>query len=195
VLAVGAYATADEIATQTAQLVAITSDPQWHGGDYYGVGPGPVAGLGLARRIAHLTYRSEIELETRFGRLPQDGEDPLAGGRFAIQSYLDHHADKLVRRFDAGTYVALTDAMNTHDVGRARGGVAAALAEITCPVVVAGIDSDRLYPLRLQQELAELIPTCAELDVVHSLFGHDGFLLELPAVSELVVKALALAST
>jgi homoserine O-acetyltransferase/O-succinyltransferase len=191
VLAVGAYATADEIATQTAQLVAIRSDPGWQGGDYHGRGPGPVAGLGLARRIAHLTYRSEVELETRFGRLPQAGEDPLAGGRFAIQSYLDHHAAKLVGRFDAGTYAALTDAMNTHDVGRGRGGVEAALSAITAPVVVAGIDSDRLYPLRLQQELADGIPTCAGLDVVSSPYGHDGFLIEIEAVSDLVRRTLA----
>ncbi len=150
----------------------------------------PADGLGLARRIAHLTYRSELELETRFGRSPQGGEDPLRGGRFAVQSYLDHHAEKLVGRFDAGTYVALTDAMNTHDVGRGRGGVAAALAGITSRVVVAGIDSDRLYPIRLQQELADLIPTCPGLEVVRSPYGHDGFLIEIEAVSELVRQAL-----
>ena len=191
VLAVGAYATADQIATQTAQIIAIESDPNWHGGDYYPLGQSPAAGLGLARRIAHLTYRSELELELRFGRSPQADEDPLRGGRFAVQSYLDHHADKLVRRFDAGTYVVLTRAMNTHDVGRARGGVAAALAGITSRVVVAGIDSDRLYPIRLQQELAELIPTSSGLEIVRSPYGHDGFLIELEAVSELVRQTLA----
>jgi homoserine O-acetyltransferase len=198
VLAVGAYATADEIATQSVQLRAIRSDPAWLGGDYHGVGPGPIDGMGLARRIAHLTYRTEYELETRFGRAPQPGEDPLdpAGtGRFAIQSYLDHHADKLGARFDAGTYVALTDAMNTHDVGRGRGGFAAALAAISRPVVVAGIDSDRLYPIRLQEELAALIPTCTGLQVVSSPYGHDGFLLEIDAVSQLVRQTLKAGAT
>jgi homoserine O-acetyltransferase len=153
VLATGAAATGDQIGTQSAQIRAITDDPNWRRGDYYATGA-PVAGLGLARRIAHLTYRSETELDTRFGRTPQPGEDPLArrGGRYAVQSYLDHHADKLVARFDAGSYVSLTDAMNTHDVGRGRGGVASALRSITAPVVIAGIDSDRLYPLRLQAE-------------------------------------------
>jgi homoserine O-acetyltransferase len=191
VLAVGAYATADQIGTQSTQIAAIQADPNWHGGDYLSLGVAPAAGLGIARRIAHLTYRSEAELESRFGRAPQSGEDPLTDGRFAIQSYLDHHADKLTRRFDAGTYIALTDAMNTHDVGRGRGGVAMALAAIERPVVVGGIDSDRLYPLYLQEELATLIPTCEGLQVVTSQFGHDGFLIELAAVSDLVRMTLA----
>ena len=190
VLAVGAYATADQIGTQSTQIHAIQADPNWHGGDYYSFGVSPDAGLGIARRIAHLTYRSEAELESRFGRAPQPGEDPLTDGRFAIQSYLDHHAAKLTRRFDAGTYVALTDAMNTHDVGRGRGGVAAALASIERPVVVGGIDSDRLYPLYLQEELATAIPTSGGLQVVTSQFGHDGFLIELAAVSDLVRMTL-----
>jgi homoserine O-acetyltransferase len=195
VLATGAVATADQIGTQSAQILAITGDPDWHGGDF----TTPPAGLGLARRIAHLTYRSELELDIRFGRQAQPGENPLGpgpvgvGGRFAVQSYLDHHADKLVGRFDAGTYVALTDAMNTYDIGRDRGGVARALGTITAPVVVGGIDSDRLYPLRLQVELADLTPTCAELDVIESPYGHDGFLIEVEAVGALVRKAQALA--
>lgn len=191
VLATGAAATGDQIGTQSAQILAITSDPDWLGGDY----ESQPAGLGLARRIAHLTYRSEYELDTRFGHDAQPGENPLAAGRFAVQSYLDHHAHKLLGRFDAGTYVALTDAMNTYDIGRNRGGVAAALARITAPVVVGGIDSDRLYPLRLQAEIAALTPTCAELDVIESPYGHDGFLIEIDAVSALVGKALAISST
>jgi homoserine O-acetyltransferase/O-succinyltransferase len=196
VLAVGATATGDQIGTQSAQLRAITSDPRWHGGDYYDAadGEGPHEGMGLARRIAHLTYRSAEELQVRFGNEPQDGEDPLRDGRFAVQSYLDHQATKLAWRFDAGTYVALTDAMNTHDVGRGRGGVAAALSTITAPVIVAGVDSDRLYPLALQRELADWIPTTVGgLRVVHSDFGHDGFLIERDAVGALVRETLAVA--
>jgi homoserine O-acetyltransferase/O-succinyltransferase len=196
VLAVGATATGDQIGTQSAQLRAITSDPNWRGGDYYAAadGEGPHEGMGLARRIAHLTYRSADELQLRFGNEPQDGENPLHDGRFAVQSYLDHQADKLARRFDAGTYVALTDAMNTHDVGRDRGGVAAALSSISAPVIVAGVDSDRLYPLVLQHELADWIPTTVGgLRVVHSEFGHDGFLIERDAVGSLVRETLAVA--
>ena len=195
VLAVGAQATADQLGTQTTQLAAIRSDPGWLGGDFYaGGGPGPVSGLAVARRIAHLTYRSEYELDFRFGRQPQEAEDPLRGGRFAVDSYLEHHGDKLVRRFDAGTYVALTEAMNSHDVGRGRGGVERALAAISRPVVVAGVDSDRLYPLRLQRQLADLIPTADGLHVVHSDYGHDGFLLEVEEVGGLVRRTLELSA-
>jgi homoserine O-acetyltransferase/O-succinyltransferase len=196
VLAVGATATGDQIGTQSAQLRAIRSDPRWRGGDYYDAadGDGPEVGMGLARRIAHLTYRSAEELQARFGNAPQDGEDPLLDGRFAVESYLDHQATKLAHRFDAGTYVALTDAMNTYDVGRGRGGVAAALGSITAPVIVAGVDSDRLYPIELQRELADLIPTTVGgLRVVHSDFGHDGFLIERAAVGALVRESLAIA--
>ena len=108
-----------------------------------------------------------------------------------MQSYLDHHADKIIGRFDAGSYVVLTEAMNSHDAGRGRGGVAAALGAIAVPTVVAGIDSDRLYPLRLQQELADLIPTADALHVVASEYGHDGFLIETEQVGELVRHTLA----
>jgi len=196
VLATGAAATADQIGTQTAQLLAIGNAPAWQGGDYHG-GPGPIAGLGLARRIAHLTYRSETELEARFGRDWQNQENPLTqnhAGRYAIQSYLDHHADKLIKRFDAGTYVALTDAMNTHDIGRGRGGVPKALRAIQSPLLVAGIDTDRLYPLRLQAEIAEYAPADDGLHVVSSAYGHDGFLIEVDAIAELVTRTLARAT-
>lgn len=189
VLATGAAVTADQIGSQIAQIDAILLDPAWRGGDYAAAGEFPVRGLGLARRLAHLTYRSEVELEERFGRARQPGRGDLP----AVQSYLNHQADKLVRRFDAGSYVALTGAMNTHDVGRGRGGVGPALAGVHVPMVVAGIDSDRLYPLRLQAEIAARVPTCAALDVVPSRFGHDGFLLESAAVGRLLQRTLSLA--
>jgi homoserine O-acetyltransferase len=105
VLGSTAAVTADQIGTHSIQISAIESDPAFRGGDYYSAaaGQGPHVGMGLARRIAHLTYRCETELDLRFGRDPQEGEDPYAGGRFAVESYLDHHADKLARRFDANT--------------------------------------------------------------------------------------------
>ena len=194
VLAVGAAATADEIGLYSAQLLAVRSDPLFRDGDYYHAQPGdgPHQGLGLARRMAHLTYRSEAELELRFGRNGQGSEDPLRGGRYAVESYLDHHAEKLVRRFDAGTYVALTEAMNTHDVGRGRGGVAAALSGIRVPVVVGGIDSDRLYPIRLQLDMADTIPTADAAHVIGSPYGHDGFLIESEAVGSLLQRTVEL---
>ena len=193
VLAVGARATADQIGTQSTQVAAIKADPDWQGGDYYGTGRAPETGLELARRFAHLTYRGEVELDTRFGNDAQGAEDPLAGGRYAVQSYLEYQGAKLNRRFDAGSYVALTDALSSHDVGRGRGGVAAALRSCPVPVVVGGITSDRLYPLRLQSELADLLPGCTGLNVVESIYGHDGFLVETEAVGQLIRQALALA--
>ena len=84
--------------------------------------------------------------------------------------------------------------MSSNDVGRGRGGIAAALATCHVPVIVGGITSDRLYPLRLQEELAELLPGCAALTVVDSVYGHDGFLVETEAVGILIRETLELAS-
>jgi len=197
-LAVGARATADQIGTQTTQIAAIKADPNWQGGDYYETGSAPEAGLKIARRFAHLTYRGEVELDTRFSNDNQGNEDPahpVGGGRYAVQSYLEHQGDKLLSRFDAGTYVILTESLSSHDVGRGRGGIAAALCGCPVPVVVGGITSDRLYPLRLQEELAELLPGCTGLHVVESLCGHDGFLVESEAVGELIRQTLELADS
>ncbi|OBA78840.1 homoserine O-acetyltransferase [Mycobacterium sp. 1164966.3] len=189
-LAVGARATANQIGTQTTQIATIKADPNWQGGDYHGTGTAPDTGLKIARSFAHLTYRGEVELDDRFGNDSQSGEDPANGGRYAVQSYLEYLSDKLVDRFDAGSYVVLTEALNSHDVGRGRGGVRKALSGCPVPVVVGGITSDRLYPLRLQEELAELLPGCTSLQVVESSYGHDGFLVETEAVGELISKTL-----
>jgi len=197
VLGSTAAVTADELGTHAVQIAAIQSDPRFRSGDYYDAraGEGPHNGMGLARRIAHLTYRSETELDDRFGRSPQESEDPYNGGRFAVESYLDHHADKLARRFDANTYIALTRAMSLFDVGRNRGGVAAALAGIKAPLTVVAIDSDRLFPIRLQQELVDLTPGCDELHILRSPYGHDGFLVEEEQVGGFVTHALSRATT
>ncbi|WP_433713623.1 homoserine O-acetyltransferase MetX [Nocardia sp. CA-084685] len=193
VLAVGARATADQIGTQTTQIAAIKADPDWQGGDYHDTDRAPMTGMGIARRIAHLTYRTEGELDHRFENNAQDDEDPREGGRYAVQSYLDHQAEKLCSRFDPATYVLLTEAMNRHDIGRGRGGIAAALAATPVPCVVGGVDSDRLYPLRTQQELADGLPGCEGLEIVHSRDGHDGFLTEAAAVSKLLTETMRLA--
>ena len=193
VLASTAVASGDQIAWCAPQLAAITTDPAWLGGDYHDAGgEGPVDGLGVARRIAHVTYRSREEMDTRFGREPQPGEDPGTGGRYAVESYLDHQAGKLSGRFDAASYVVLTRAMNSHDVGRGRGGTARALASVTARTTVVGIDSDRLYPLEQQVHLAEHIPG-ARLVTVSSRYGHDGFLVETAAVAGVLAAVLAAA--
>ena len=194
VLAVGARATADQIGTQCTQVSAIKCDPNWQNGDYHGSGRAPHSGMEIARRFAHLTYRGEAELDDRFGNDAQGNENPTIGGRYAVQSYLEHQGGKLASRFDPGTYVVLTDALSSHDVGRGRGGVPVALRGCTVPVIVGGITSDRLYPLRLQEELADLLPTCQGLNVVDSIFGHDGFLVESEAVGELIRQTLEFAS-
>ena len=196
VLGTTASVTADEIATQSLQMLAIRSDPAFRGGDYYDApaGEGPHVGMGIARRVAHLTYRTEGELDLRFGRIAQDDEDPRSGGRFAVESYLDHQADKLARRFDANTYIALTEAMNLFDLGHGRPSTDEALRSIEQPLVVVGIDSDRLFPLRLQQHLADTVPGADGLHVIRSPFGHDGFLVEEEQVGDLVRHALARAS-
>ncbi len=192
IVACGAQATAEEIALCSLQTRAIRADPLFRGGDYYGAAPGegPWRGMSLARGIGQVSYRSEIELDQRFGRGRQGDESPMEGGRYAIESYLDYHGAKLSHRFDANTYITLSQAMNHHDVGRGRGGIPAALRRIKGAVTVAGIASDRLYPLRLQEELVELIPSADTLHVIESLDGHDGFLTEAEQVGTIIRSAL-----
>ena len=193
VIASTAYATADQIAWAQPQLLAIRSDPSFRGADYYDAQDrlaGPEAGMGIARRIAHVTYRSGTELDQRFGREPQGFEEPLGdGGRYAVESYLDHHAAKLSRRFDANSYLVLTEAMNSHDVGRGRGGVAAALSTVTATTTVVAVDSDRLYPVRLSDEITAAVPG-ARQHTISSAYGHDGFLIEIEQVGSRIRDAL-----
>ena len=190
VIAVGAYATAEQIGLSATQNRVILADPNFHEGDYYDQAAGPIEGLRIARELGQISYRSELEFHRRFHRKPQGDEDPLHGGRYAIESYLQHHGEKLVSRFDANTYLVLSTAMNHHDVGRNRGGMADALGRITADVVIGGISTDRLYPLRLQYELSEMIPQARGVEVIASLDGHDAFLTETEAVGKLVRRAL-----
>ena len=176
--------------------LAIALDPNWNGGDYYdaGVGDGPHLGLMLARRIAQIHYRSDESLEMRFGRSTVDRLDTFSlWDRFQVEGYLDHHGQKLARRFDANSYLVLNKTMDLHDVGRGRGGVAAAVGRIKCPSLVISVDSDMLYTPRQQQELVDLMHT-AGLDVgyevIHSAHGHDGFLIEFDQLEPLVGEFL-----
>lgn len=184
VIAVGAYSTAEQIAFAQAQTLAIRQDPRFNGGDYYG-GPEPHDGLALARRIAHITYRSAAELEGRFGRAGQDGETPLAAGplsgrgRYQVESYLDHQGNKLVQRFDANSYIAITEALISHDVARGRGNLEQALAGATAEFFIAAVDSDRLYFPEQSRELAAALPGEVPVHVISAPIGHDGFLTEI----------------
>lgn len=197
ILAAPPYSTADQIALNTVQLEAIRSDASFAAGWYYDAKPGfgPHKGLALARRMALLNYRSPKELNERFGRSWQSQVSPLTErGKYAVESYLDFHGNKFVRRFDANSYITLVSAMNSHDVGRDRGGVEAALATITVPTLVLGIDSDRLFPLSGQELIAKSISgplVGSELQVIQSEFGHDGFLIEAQEVGSRLRQLLA----
>lgn len=190
VIASAAQATGDQIAWGQAQTLAITSDPGYAGGDYYGTGDIPSAGLGIARRIAHATYRSADELNTRFGTRPQGDENPLDDGRFAVESYLDHQAGKLVARFDAGSYVQLTAAMATHDVTRGRGSLTDVLGAYAGLLRVAAVDSDRLFPVALSEQIVAAHGR-GRVRLMRSQHGHDGFLIETDQIAAIVSETVA----
>ena len=197
VIAAPAISSADQIGLNSVQVQAIKADPLFRGGRYYDApdGEGPHQGLALARRMALLNYRSPTELNDRFSRSWQSGISPLGGGgRFAVESYLDFHGNKFTRRFDANSYVTLVEAMNSHDLGRGRAGVQAALESITAVALVEGIDSDRLFPVADQELIARHLP--GNLDgevpvVIESKFGHDGFLIEFDVVGREISRLLA----
>jgi homoserine O-acetyltransferase len=184
VLAAPAISDADQIALNSLQVEAIHMDPSFGDGDYYDAadGDGPHRGLALARRLALLSYRSPTELNDRFARTWQSEVSPLGdSGRFAVESYLDFHGNKFTRRFDANSYILLVHAMSSHDIGRDRGGVDAALSRVTASSLVLGIDSDRLMPIPDQLAIARGLPTTidgGDAVVIHSDFGHDAFLIE-----------------
>ncbi|MBW4095951.1 MAG: homoserine O-acetyltransferase, partial [Acidobacteria bacterium] len=129
VVAACAASSAEQIALAQTQVMAIRQDKNFAGGDYYTSQP-PLEGLGLARRIAHISYRSETELHVRFGRDAQGSDQPVgesrlrhsstgsASHRYRVESYLDHQAEKLAGRFDANSYIVITEALMSHDVGR-----------------------------------------------------------------------------
>jgi len=197
VLAAPPTSRADQIALNFVQLEAVRMDPGFADGDYYDAadGEGPHRGLALARRMALLNYRSPGELNDRFERSWQSGISPLGGGgRYAVESYLDFHGNKFSRRFDANSYITLVEAMNSHDIGRDRGGVEAALGRITAKALVLGIDSDRLFPVEGQVLIAKHVPNNidgTEATVISSNFGHDGFLIEDSVVGAHLARLLS----
>ncbi|PZE81096.1 homoserine O-acetyltransferase [Curtobacterium sp. MCBD17_032] len=197
VLATTAQTTADQIAANSLQRAAIQMDPGFAGGDHHDAEPGegPHRGLALARRMAMMTYRASDELNGRFARTWQSEVSPLGDdGRFSVESYLDFHGNKFTRRFDAASYVTLTHAMDSHDVGAGRGGVAAALSRVTAHTLVVGVSSDRLFPVEDQHRIAAGVPDTLDGDraaVITSEFGHDGFLIESEAVGAHLQRLLA----
>ena len=180
-IAVGGRHTAWQIGWGEAQRQAIYADPKWRNGEYP-PDDAPTSGLATARMMAMVSYRSQPSFDGRFGREEMADQDDTP---FAVESYLRYQGGKLVDRFDARCYVALTKQMDTHDVARGRGDYEEVLASIEQPVLVVGIDSDVLYPLSEQQELAAHLPH-ATLEVLSVPHGHDAFLIKLEVINDRV---------
>jgi homoserine O-acetyltransferase len=197
-LATAAAASAQQIALSGMQRSTIALDPGWRGGEYYDAAPGegPHMGLALAREAAQTSYRTEAVFQRRFGRKELDVVDDrfTLWQRFDVEGYLDYHGAKLVRRFDANSYLVICRAMDLHDLGRGRGGVERALARVVAPVLTLAIDSDVLYP-PYQQEAIHRMLTDLGRDATHvqvaSPDGHDAFLLETTQVGDALVPFLA----
>ena len=167
------------IGISEAQRAAIAADPNWKQG-LYSEDARPTQGLAAARMMAICTYRSWKSFDTRFGR------DQRADGNYQIQSYLEHQGQKINDRFDANTYVTLTHAMHTHDLSRGRGDdYPNVLRSIRQPALVVSVSSDALYPPEEQELLARELPN-ARYEVLSSVHGHDGFLIETAALGNLI---------
>lgn len=183
-----AQASALQIAWSHIGRATVAEDPGFCGGDYYeqADGEGPHRGLALARMAAQITYRSDEVFTERFHRTLLGPLEFTLDNMFDIEGYLDYHGNKLVRRFDANSYVRLNRAMDLHDIGRGRGGVEAALARVSAPSLVIAIASDGLYLPSQQRRVHDGLvahgvdSTWVEIDSPH---GHDGFLIESAALA------------
>lgn len=173
VFAAPAATSAQSIAWNATQRMAIEADPGWQEGRY-AAGEGPTAGLAAARAIAMITYRSGAEFEQRFGRRAS------ARLRFEIDNYLRYQGEKLVARFDAASYVALTHIMDSHTVGDLHD-AGRATARRVGEIIGVGIDTDILYypsEVRDWVEAYRAAGAPARYVEVASLCGHDAFLIE-----------------
>jgi homoserine O-acetyltransferase len=191
-----AAASAQQIGWWSSGRRVIRLDPRWRGGDYYDAAPGagPHEGLSMARMISQITFRSDDVFNDRFGREVVESLDGFdMWQRFQVERYLEYHGDKLVRRFDANSYLLLTKAMDLYDLARGRGGLAPALARVACPVLALGVSSDLLYPSYQSREIVDHVLAAGgdaayvEIDSPH---GHDAFLIECPQVAAAVAPFL-----
>jgi homoserine O-acetyltransferase len=165
---------------------AIMRDPTWRGGDYYGTGQRPDAGMGLARMIGHITYLSATALSDKFARRLQFADDiryTVTEPEFEVESYLRHQADSFVRRFDANTYLYTSRALTYFDLARqyGRGSLTRALQGVSARALLIAFSSDWLYPPSGSQELEAALRAVGkrvELHVIDAPYGHDCFLLE-----------------
>ena len=165
---------------------AITADPNWQGGHYYGTERAPSAGMGVARMLGHITYLSAGALQTKFGRRLQDSTDiqyQLTKPEFEVESYLHHQANTFVRRFDANTYLYMSRALSYFDLARQYGGgqLDRAIQNVSARTLLIAFSSDWLYPVTGSEELAMALQAAGkevELHVIDAPYGHDCFLLE-----------------
>lgn len=170
------------MAWSEAQRLALQADPRFHRGQYLPSEP-PVRGLAAARAAAMISYRSPVSLEGRFGRASAQevfAEQTRAPDDLAVRDWLRHHGQALASRFDANSYLALLNAMDSHDLGRWRGVYENVLKRMTQPVLIGSVISDALYVPAEQRTLAFLLPR-GELFEIDSEHGHDGFLIDAAA--------------
>jgi homoserine O-acetyltransferase len=178
---------------------AITTDPDWQNGHYYGTGRAPSGGMGIARMVGHVTYLSAQSLGQKFGRRLQFADDvryTLTEPEFEIESYLRYQADSFVKRFDANTYLYMSRALSYYDVAREHGGgdLAKAVETVAARTLLIAFSSDWLYPPSGSEELAEALRAAGkdvEIHVIDAPYGHDCFLLEEARQTPMIQKFLA----
>jgi homoserine O-acetyltransferase/O-succinyltransferase len=187
VIACGAKMTPWSIALNETQRMAIESDPSVSKENIEKIDDldtlisTGAKGMEAARAIGMLSYRSY----EGYNYAQQDDRDLL--DVFKVQSYQRYQGQKLAQRFNALSYLSLSKTMDSHNVGRNRGGIEKALKSIKTDTLVVGIQSDILFPLEEQIALAKQIPG-ATLEVIQSKFGHDGFLIEFDQMLALLQK-------
>lgn len=168
----------------------IMTDPKWKQGEY-DPDDQPAAGLSLARMLGTITYKSDASMQQRFGRTftGPPAEMFNLGSRFEVENYLHYQGMKLVRRFDANTYLYLTKAMDLHDVSRGYNSYEEALGRIKAKFLAVGIDSDILYPAWQQKELVDIICHQGGDSYYYELkspHGHDAFLIEFDKMKKIL---------
>lgn len=199
VLVIAATATmpAQNIAFQEVGRQAVMADPSWRSGDYYDAEKGPDAGLAVARMAAHITYLSEASLTEKFGRRLQDRAAKSFGfdADFQVESYLRHQGIAFTGRFDANSYLYITRAMSYFDLAEEHDGrLAAAFADCQARFCVISFDTDWLYPTEQSHKLVHALNAAgAQVSFVElsAPYGHDSFLLDVPALDRVVSGFLA----
>ncbi len=191
VIAAAPKLSAQNIAFNEVARQAITTDPDFHGGDYYAHGVVPRRGLRLARMLGHITYLSDDAMAEKFGRALREGEFKFGFDvEFEIESYLRYQGDKFSTYFDANTYLRITKALDYFDPALEHGGnLSAAMKHVAARFLVVSFTSDwRFSPARSREIVKALLDnnldvSYAEIDAPH---GHDAFLMDDPRYHGLI---------